>query len=196
MSSAASAAGHGAFRSELDALVEQRVQEDRMIERILADQERRHVVGDDDERRQPALHRRRFAEAECAILRLDPHECASGSLCASAPLKLKGVHFADLHATSSRECLCRSSASGDPRTASLPAETSGTGSPAATPTARRDRSSFGCRGASAVSQRNAAMRATAASGLSHDVSTCPQTASQSDLNPRAALPKLRQTTRT
>ena len=91
-------AGQRPFGSELDEGVQQCVEQHRMIERVLADQRRRQIVLDDPERGEPALHRRRLADAERAVVAMnsDPSAALRG-LVLGRPLNLKHFDFADLH---------------------------------------------------------------------------------------------------
>ena len=91
-------AGQRALRPELDAGVQQRVEQHGMIERVLADQRRRQVVADDAERGEAALHRRRLADAVDAVIGVDAHEGAVlRRLVVRRPAHLEGVDAGDLH---------------------------------------------------------------------------------------------------
>ena len=52
--------------------MKRRVEQDGVIERILADQPRRDVARDDSERGEAALHRRGFTNAAQPIIGMDP----------------------------------------------------------------------------------------------------------------------------
>ena len=79
-----------------------------MVERVRADQRRRHVLGDDDERGQTALHGRGFAHAEHTVIGLNAHKGAARAFAAcgpvlaarqplAAPIDLEGLDLGDLH---------------------------------------------------------------------------------------------------
>ena len=91
-------AGQRALRSELDEAVEQAVLQYRIIERILADQRWCEVMLDDPERGEPALHRRRLANAERAVVAMNPDPGAAlRRLVLRCPLDLKDLDVANLH---------------------------------------------------------------------------------------------------
>lgn len=91
-------AGHRALRPELDELVEQGVEEDGVVERVLADQRGGHVPGDDDEGGDAALHGGGLAEAEEAVIGDDADKGAARARVPLAPQELEGLDGDDLHA--------------------------------------------------------------------------------------------------
>src|SRR5665213_2984075 len=71
-----------------------------MVERVLADQRRRDVAGDDAERSQPAQHRRRLADPGNAVVAIDALPGAAlRRFVARRPANLEGLDVFDLHAT-------------------------------------------------------------------------------------------------
>jgi hypothetical protein len=95
-------ARYGPLRPQLDALVQQFLQQDRVVERVLPDQEGRHVPGDDDEGGEPALHRRRLAHADDALVGFDADERRTDTaLWIVAPFHLEWVDPGDFHDDSS-----------------------------------------------------------------------------------------------
>jgi len=70
-----------------------------MVERVLADQRRRQVALDDPERGKAALHWRRLANAEGAVVAMnsDPGAALRG-LVLGRPLHLEHFDVMDLHA--------------------------------------------------------------------------------------------------
>src|SRR5215467_12466455 len=84
--------------TELGEFVQQSVVQNCMIERVGADQLRREIVPDDPERCEPALHRRRLANAEGPVVAMDPNPGAAlrrGILW--RPLHLKHLDIANFH---------------------------------------------------------------------------------------------------
>ena len=91
-------AGQRALRPELDAGVQQRVEQHGMVQRILADQRRREIVRDHAERGEAALHRRGLADAEHAVVGVDAHEGAVlRRLVVRRPAHLERIDAGDLH---------------------------------------------------------------------------------------------------
>jgi hypothetical protein len=73
--------------------VEQRVQQYRVVEEVFANQVRCHVIGNDDQGRQPPLHGRCLAKPEGTILGLNTHKRTTGALSRQVPAQLEGVYF-------------------------------------------------------------------------------------------------------
>ena len=101
-------AGERAVRSQLDEFVEQPVVQDGVVERVAADRLRRDVVDDHAERREPAPHRRRLADAMKAVVGPDTDESAARIRHALVrPFHLEGFDAVDLHVPALRLIVVR-----------------------------------------------------------------------------------------
>ena len=90
--------GQRTLGTELDEAVQHPVLQHGMIERVLADQRRSEVVGDDAERGEPALHRRRFADPPEPVIGVDADKGAAlRRAVVRRPGKLERLDFTDFH---------------------------------------------------------------------------------------------------